>query len=469
MRPRRPHRLVRWLYIALVVTAAWLALVVSGLKLIDAHPQGFTWLVATMDLLSGRMPRFEPTTCPPRAMTVRTEDGRQGSLVLEPDDPWRGDPDAEVWVVVFGDFACDQCRDLSAWMDRLYAMYGSQVLFVFKSYPMDTACNPGLRSATSPRACQAQRAGVCAHDQGAFWEYARQAYRNQHTLGDEDLRGLAEVVGLDLDRFDACMEDPASLQAVLSDAGAGASLDIHGVPRVFLGGRVYLPGYTLTDLVEAIERARGTPPMEAEDVARERVERPLRDPEDPARAPAAREVSLGGPVYWMDTFEASLDDQGRALSQPDRDPATRMSWYRAREACDAAGRRLCTEREWIGACQGARAVDDDGDGSFADDFVEGTVFPYGDAYQPDACWVQDPRGTPVRTGSLPACRSEQGLYDLVGNQEEWVGATEETAMLMGGSYETPADRARCNRRSERFGPGFSAPRTGFRCCSDWGP
>ena len=65
---------------------------------------------------------------------------------------------------------------------------------------------------------------------------------------------------------------------------------------------------------------------------------------------------------------------------------------------------------------------------------------------------------------MPGCVTEQGVYDLTGNVEEWVGATPETAVLLGGGYDTSKDHARCYRRNDTYGPGYANKRTGFRCC-----
>jgi sugar/nucleoside kinase (ribokinase family) len=46
-----------------------------------------------------------------------------------------------------------------------------------------------------------------------------------------------------------------------------------------------------------------------------------------------------------------------------------------------------------------------------------------------------------------------GVYDLTGNAEEWVGTSPETAVLLGGAFDTSKDFARCYRRNDTFGAG----------------
>jgi formylglycine-generating enzyme required for sulfatase activity len=155
-------------------------------------------------------------------------------------------------------------------------------------------------------------------------------------------------------------------------------------------------------------------------------------------------------------------------------PAIRSSFFSAKAACEAAGKQLCTEAQWIAACQGAAPIDDNGNGQVADDLIEGTAYPYGDFHEPGRCWEakinpklepgQAPPFRPVYTGEMPACVSPAGVYDLTGNMEEWVGTSPENAVLLGGAFDTPDDKARCYRRNDTFGAGYANVRTGFRCC-----
>ena len=151
----------------------------------------------------------------------------------------------------------------------------------------------------------------------------------------------------------------------------------------------------------------------------------------PADIPSMQHITYGDLDFWIDTFESSLTD-GEARSGKHEIPATRMSWYAARDACEAAGKRMCREEEWVATCQSAATVDDDGDGEFADDLIEGNAYPYSDFHTPGLCWEnrRNPYGIPeekktpwrpVYTGEMPGCVQADGVYDLVGNVEEWGG------------------------------------------------
>lgn len=396
---------------------------------------------------------------------VRTEDGNQATLTTSPTDAWKGNPKSTVAVVEFADFECGYCKRASGELKRLYEAYGDRVLFVYKHFPMDPKCNPGVKNPKHRKACVAAMAGVCAQEEGVFWAFHDLAFKNQHDLDPEDLIAYATHAGADPTTFRACLESGRTQDRVVADGTLGAALELHGTPRIWVNGELYRAGQGAEQMAKALEMALGSNGAEAVAAAAAfRHTEPTVAP-IPADVPPMRTVSLGARTFEIDTFEASLAD-GKATVGRHEIPATRMSWFAARDACAAAGKRLCTEEEWFAACQGAPPVDDDGDGTFTDDMIEGTTYPYDDYHDPSRCWdgKEGDGFRPVYTGEMPGCVSKDGVYDLTGNVEEWVGGTPEQGVLLGGAFDTSKDHARCSRRNPTFGPGYASLRTGFRCC-----
>lgn len=400
-----------------------------------------------------------------RELSVFTEDDEPAKLKLLPDDAWKGNPNAEVVLVEFMDLECGHCKRAAGELSRLAEAYGDRVLFVVKHYPMDPTCNPGVQNTRHRHACEAARGAVCAAEQGRFWAFHDLAFKNQHQLRAEDLALYARAAGVDVEAWEACMRSDRSKQRVLDDTRAGAALGLRGTPRIFIGGKLHRGGRSAQQLALALEQVLGS-----DAATRREALAALREDGAPAApipddVPAVREIRGTRHTFTIDTFEAGLRD-GAAISGKREIPATHMSWFAARDACAKAGKRLCTEEEWITACQGTPAIDDDGDGEYADDLIEGTTYPYGDHHEPGRCWDGRPDGhRPVYTGEMPGCVSADGVYDLTGNVEEWVGLTPETAVLLGGAFDTSQDHARCYRRNGVFGPGYANARTGFRCCA----
>ncbi|MDP2304977.1 MAG: thioredoxin domain-containing protein [Pseudomonadota bacterium] len=404
---------------------------------------------------------------PTLSFTVKTEDNNERTYALDADDAWTGNRDAKVAVVMFGDLECGYCKRSSAEIGRLEATYGDRVLFVYKHFPMDPACNPGVKNKKHREACLAAKASVCAQEQGVFWAFHDLAYKNQHQLGADYLRTYAVQAGSDGGAYDACMSTDAPLAKVRHDAEVGASLDVHGTPRIFVNGKLYRSGSSAEVMARAIEVALGASEAEAAKSAATLRTTGSAAEIVPADSPAQRDITFGDLKFKIDTFEGSIK-AGAAVSAKHEVPALRVTWYDAKAACEKAGKRLCTEEEWVSACQNSRAIDDNGNGELADDMIEGTAYPYGDFHDDNRCW--DARNAdkdrPVYTGELAGCATPTGVYDLTGNVEEWAGDTPEKAVLLGGAYDTSEDHARCYRRNDTFGAGYASPKTGFRCCGN---
>lgn len=189
--------------------------------------------------------------------------------------------------------------------------------------------------------------------------------------------------------------------------------------------------------------------------------------------------------YCIDTWEAHLVDHsphevpesGVASSLPGVQPQAYISGAVAALACDAAGKRLCSLEEWMRACQGP----------------QGTTYPYGDEYDPDACntsraehpivsyWGNDPSAwdfvhmndpginqqpdTVDPTGANAGCSSVEGVFDLHGNLHEWIDDPQGT--FKGGFYaDASINGAGCLYRTTAHSFDYHDYSTGFRCCTD---
>jgi protein-disulfide isomerase/peroxiredoxin/uncharacterized membrane protein len=380
-------------------------------------------------------------------------------IPIGPDTPVRGPADAPVTIAVFEDFQCPFCRTLSASIEALAAERPVRVAWFH--YPMDKGCNEGpILRTLHDRACAAAMAATCAQEQGRFWEMHDRLFHDPRRLGDRDLLEHALALGLDEAAFRGCMAARDTHARVVADTRVGAALRVTGTPAFFINGRRFgggLPTEMLRAAVDAI-LAESTP--EAVDVAIEgEIVGPVGD------APAA--VRLDGPAgpFSIDAFEASVVG-GAARSAPGVEPARGLSWFQARDACEAAGRRLCTEAEWLFACAGAVPEDDDGDGWRSDEQLVGRAHPYGAWGQ--LTWCASARtpeqDLPVITGEHPRCRTPEGVYDLEGLTKEWVGLSPDRAAVKGGSYFS-GDSARCAYLRTDLPPDTAGDESvGFRCC-----
>jgi len=399
---------------------------------------------------------------------VNTGGGSSDALVTA-DAAAFGPADAKVTVVEFADFQCGYCKRMSYTLKTLKDEYGDRVRFVFRHFPMSPKCNAQVKNDKHPYACDAARAGICANRQGKFWEFHDLTFKNQRALEREDLLVYAVQVGIDPAQLQSCMADSSLAAVIQADADAmvkalemaepGGKPAI-GTPRTFINGRLFKGIVPKEVLENAILKELGEAQKAPEPQAKAALER------DSQQSPPMVQLTFAGKSFWMDAFEASRGAKGEAASVPDQAPS-RGSWYDAKAACEAAGKRLCTQEEWVATCQNAAVVDDNRNGKIGDDLIEGTEFAYSDFYEEGACNDKQEResGRVAMTGNFPRCVTPTGVFDLNGNVLEWVGATEQTAVLMGGLYYE-AEKASCFRVQETFGAGFNNKGTGFRCCKD---
>jgi protein-disulfide isomerase len=130
------------------------------------------------------------------------------------------------------------------------------VRIVFRHFPLDSACNPSVASRMHPQACLAAVASECAAEQGKFWQYHNLLFDNQQRLGREFLIAYATRLGLNTERFAACLSSDAVQARVERDTKAGAELGIDSTPTVFINGRKIKGALEPERLADALTLAR---------------------------------------------------------------------------------------------------------------------------------------------------------------------------------------------------------------------
>ena len=183
--------------------------------------------------------RAEVTLAAPRIIVDRS-----------PRDPTIGPESAPVELVVFGDLQSPDYVRLAQSFGRVRDTFGDRVRIVFKALPMFGA-----------QSMPVAEAAVCAHAQGRFWAYHDAAIK-PGLLDAARLAALSAEVGLERERFNACLQDgalKAQANGALDEAGR---YGITRGPTVVVNGRIapeapaFLPPFEyLTRLIEeALQR-----------------------------------------------------------------------------------------------------------------------------------------------------------------------------------------------------------------------
>jgi protein-disulfide isomerase len=161
-----------------------------------------------------------------------------------------GSPTAPVTLTCFSDFQCPYCRVAGQLLEAFEGEMRGKVRVVFKFFPLDQTCNPS--GGRHPLGCKAALAAYCAGIQGRFWPFHDQIFANQETLHERDFLSFAQALGLDINAFARCVEDPGSMAGIRKDIDEGIRLGVSGTPSLFIDGRRYQGPLTVAALKDMI-------------------------------------------------------------------------------------------------------------------------------------------------------------------------------------------------------------------------
>lgn len=178
---------------------------------------------------------------------TRTEWAAVLTVPVDPDrDHTQGPAAAPVTLVEYGDYECPYCGAAYPIVKEVQQRMGDRLQFVFRNFPITTS---------HPHAEQAAEAAEAAASQGTFWEMHDLLYENQKRLRDEDLRGYAAQIGLDLDAFDRELAEHVHAARVHEDFMSGVRSGVNGTPTFYVNGERYDESYQLQTLLAALEHA----------------------------------------------------------------------------------------------------------------------------------------------------------------------------------------------------------------------
>src|SRR5712691_11773478 len=147
--------------------------------------------------------------------------------------PVRGQADAPVTIVEYGDFQCANCgafaRSTEAELIRRYIDTGKAKL-VWKNFAW-----------IGGESKQAAQAAACAGAQGRFWEYhdflyAHQRGENAGAFSAANLKSFATALALDRAAFDPCLDSGRYQSVIDKDASEVRALGLTGTPTFIING-----------------------------------------------------------------------------------------------------------------------------------------------------------------------------------------------------------------------------------------
>lgn len=157
--------------------------------------------------------------------------------------PAKGPADAPVTIVEFSDFECPYCSRVNPSIQEVMDTYGNKVRVVFRQFPLNIHAN----------AQKAAEASLCADEQGKFWEMHDVMFKEQRSLGTDQLKEKAARLGLDATAFNECLDSSRHAEAVAADLEAGSRLGVTGTPALFINGRFLSGAQPFAELSKVID------------------------------------------------------------------------------------------------------------------------------------------------------------------------------------------------------------------------
>ena len=160
-------------------------------------------------------------------------------------DHVRGNVDAPVTLLEYGDFECPYCAHASPVIAKLLDKLGGELRYVFRHLPL---------SDVHPSAQLASEAAEAAGAQGRYWEMHDRLLTGD-ALGPSDLYRQAADLGLDLDRFSDDLRHRRYAPRIARDVQSADASGVSGTPTFFVNGRRHHGVYDVDTLTQAVKRA----------------------------------------------------------------------------------------------------------------------------------------------------------------------------------------------------------------------
>jgi protein-disulfide isomerase len=169
----------------------------------------------------------------------------------------KGDPNAPVQILEFGDFECPGCAQYALItgpdvMKRLVET--GEVSFRFFDFPLTDI---------HPNSAAAHNAAHCANEQGKFWEMHDQLFAGQPDWNSQAtrtpkriFRRYADAIGLDGEKWNECYDSGRMLAQINANRNEGTRLRVGRTPTFIIGNRMYSEGLSYDEMRSAVLEAK---------------------------------------------------------------------------------------------------------------------------------------------------------------------------------------------------------------------
>jgi protein-disulfide isomerase len=173
----------------------------------------------------------------------------QAAKLYEGEPPAFGPVDAPIQIVEFADYESQYSPQTAAIIRRLAAKYGERLRFVMRQFPLPD----------NPHAHEAAQAALAAQAQGKYWPMHDKLLENRTRLERADLLRYGKELGLDTAQLKAALERKQYAAEVDADVALGKSLEVVGMPTVFVNNERITNSVSESAIVDAIEEYLALP------------------------------------------------------------------------------------------------------------------------------------------------------------------------------------------------------------------
>jgi len=168
---------------------------------------------------------------------------------LGPADHVSGPDDADLELVMYGDFQCPYCVASQSIIRRVRDRLEGRLRFAFRHMPLPA----------HPDADNAAQASEAAAAQDAFWPMHDALYAARGRLSLNDLAGHAAALGLDGERVRREVLDGVHAERVARDERSARAAGVTGTPAFFVNGVLHEASFDAGSLVEALTASAASP------------------------------------------------------------------------------------------------------------------------------------------------------------------------------------------------------------------
>lgn len=139
--------------------------------------------------------------------------------------------DAPIQVTIFSDFQCPYCKKAADVFHDLAQDFKDKINIQYMFYPLDPACNSGMKGGGHPYACQAAYLSACHADK--FLAIHDHIFANQEQINSQNLKAWAKKFNVD----ESCFSNPKIQDAIQQTLNAGAQYKLRSTPTIIINGK----------------------------------------------------------------------------------------------------------------------------------------------------------------------------------------------------------------------------------------